>query len=196
MTPSARLPAYRLLGVLLIGCLVTGCAFTRAAFVSYIELDGIKIRQAGFRDVAIIEKTAELELWPGCYQAARSAKTGSLLIPIPPALKKADRSEKVMSNEAFGVSLYAPKARELPEADIRITLHTASGSHQLSFVDTKLNTANYSHTFYRYSLSLECRDVIDARLTIEGLESGNHEMGMNFTEKRRTRVSYQWGFHT
>lgn len=185
-----------MLGTVFVACLVTGCAFTQAAFVSYIELDGITVRQAGFRDVAIVERDAELELWPDCYQIARSAETGFLLVPIPPALREPNGSEKVMLDEAFGVSLYTPKRRKLRVADIRITLHTASGRHQLSFVDTILNPANYSHTFYRYSSTLRCRDVKDARLVIEGLKSGNHEMQMNFEQKRRTRVSYQWGFHT
>ena len=188
--------AYVWFGALIVAGLVTGCAFSRVAFVSSIELDGISVREAGFRDVAILDRNPELELWPDCYQAARAAETMFLLVPIPPSLDEYDRYEKVMADEIFGVSLNSSDKKKLSEDDIRITLHTASGSQRLVFDDRDSGSTNYYNPTYHYASTLKCGDVKNAHLTIEGLESDKHEMGMNFVEKRRTEVSYQLGFQT
>ncbi len=183
-------------GVLIVAGVVTGCAFSRVAFVSYIEIDSISVREAGFRDVAVLDTNPDLELWPDCYQAARSAETMFLLVPIPPSLDESDGSEQVMADETFSVSLKSSEKKKLSINDIRVMLHTASGTQQLVFDDTELRSSRSYDPVYRYSSTLRCGDIKGARLTIEGLDSGKHEMGMNFVEKKRTEVAYHLGFHT
>ena len=180
------------LGVMIVAGIVTGCAFSRVAFVSYIEIDSISVREAGFRDVAVLDTNPDLELWPDCYQAARSAETMSPLVPLPPSLDEQDGSQQVMADEIFGVSLKSSEKKKLSVNDIRIMLHTASDTQQLVFDDNDLGSLMH----YRYSSTLRCGDVKDARLTIEGLDSGKREMGMNFVEKKRSEVVYHSGFDT
>lgn len=183
-------------GVFICASFVTGCAFTRVAFVSYIELDNITVRQAGFRDVAVLDTNPDLELWPDCYRAARTAETMFLLVPIPPSLDEPDGSEKVMADETFGITLKSSNKKKLSVDRIRIVLHTASGTQQLVFTDNERGSSRYYNPTYHYSSTVRCGDIKRARLTIEGLDSGKHEMGMNFVEKKRTEVNYHLGFHT
>jgi hypothetical protein len=184
------------LGVLIVAGIVTGCAFSRVAFVSFIDIDGISVREAGFRDVAVLDTNPDLELWPDCYQAARSAETMSLLVPLSPSLGEPDGSEKVMADEIFSVSLISSEKKKLSVNDVRIMLRTASDTQQLVFDDDDSGSLMHYNPVYRYSSTLRCGDVKDARLIIEGLDSGKWEMGVNFVEKKRSEVTYHLGFDT